>query len=101
MRPSGWQELLWAGVVAVLAAFWPLVAGPYWLSLGVDVMMYVALATSWVLFSGPTHYISLATAAFFGVGGFVVGTGMSDYQMSFWSMAALSPSRSALQAPRR
>ena len=90
MRPSGYQELIWAALVAILAAFWPLVAGPYWLGLGVDVMMYVALATSWVLFSGPTHYISLATAAFFGVGGFIVGTGMSDYQMSFWSMAALS-----------
>ena len=90
MRPSGWQELVWAAIVVALAAFLPLVAGPYWLGLGVDVMMYVALATSWVLFSGPTHYISLATAAFFGVGGFVVGTGMSDYQMSFWSMAALS-----------
>ena len=90
MKPSQWQELVWAAIVVALAAFWPLVAGPYWLGLGVDVMMYVALATSWVLFSGPTHYISLATAAFFGVGGFVVGTGMSDYQMSFWSMAALS-----------
>ena len=68
MTTSGWQELIWAAVVAVLAAFLPLVAGPYWLGLGVDVMMYVALATSWVLFSGPTHYISLATAAFFSRG---------------------------------
>lgn len=90
MKSSGWQELLWAALVACLAAFLPFVANPYWLSLGVDVMMYVALATSWVLFSGPTHYISLATAAFFGVGGFLVGTGMSDYQLSFWLMAALS-----------
>jgi len=30
--------------------------------------MYVVLAVSWALFSGPTGYISLATAAFFGVG---------------------------------
>ncbi len=90
MRPSGWPELLWAVAVAVLAAFLPMVANAYWLGLGVDMMMYVALATSWVLFSGPTHYISLATAAFFGVGGFLVGTGMSDYQASFWLMAGLS-----------
>lgn len=90
MKPASFQELIWAALVAVLAAFWPLVANPYWLGLGVDVMMYAALATSWVLFSGPTHYISLATAAFFGVGGFIVGTGMSDYQMSFWAMAGLS-----------
>ena len=90
MKPATWQELIWAAVIAILAAFWPLVANVYWLGLGVDVMMYVALATSWALFSGPTHYISLATAAFFGVGGFLVGSGMSDYQMSFWVMAAAS-----------
>ena len=28
----------------------------------------VALATAWAFFSGPTRYISLATAAFFGIG---------------------------------
>ena len=90
MKPASWQELMWATIIAILAAFWPLVANVYWLGLGVDVMMYFALATSWALFSGPTHYISLATAAFFGVGGFLVGSGMSDYQMSFWVMAAAS-----------
>jgi branched-chain amino acid transport system permease protein len=90
MKRASWKELVWAAVVAVLAAGWPLVSNGYWLGIGVDVMMYVALATSWALFSGPTHYISLATAAFFGVGGFLVGSGMSDYDASFWSMAALS-----------
>jgi branched-chain amino acid transport system permease protein len=30
--------------------------------------MYIVLTVSWVLFSGPTGYISLAPAAFFGVG---------------------------------
>ena len=79
-------------VLCVLAAsiFWPLVVNGYWLGIGVDAMMYIALATSWVLFSGPTHYISLASAAFFGVGGFAVGLGMSDYDMSFWSMLCIS-----------
>ncbi len=90
MKRSNWQELIWAAVITILAAFWPMLANGYWLGIGVDVMMYVALATSWVLFSGPTHYISLASAAFFGVGGFIVGTGMSDYGTSFWSMLALS-----------
>ena len=90
MRASTVQELVIAALLAFLAALWPLVVDIYWLGIGVDVMMYVALATSWVLFSGPTHYISLATAAFFGIGGFLVGSGMSDYEASFWSMAALS-----------
>jgi branched-chain amino acid transport system permease protein len=30
--------------------------------------MYIVLTVSWVIFSGPTGYISLAPAAFFGVG---------------------------------
>jgi branched-chain amino acid transport system permease protein len=90
MKASTVQELIIAAFLAFLAALWPLVVDIYWLGIGVDVMMYVALATSWVLFSGPTHYISLATAAFFGIGGFLVGSGMSDYEASFWSMAALS-----------
>ena len=79
-----------AAIIAVLAAFWPIIANGYWLGIGIDMMMYTALATSWVLFSGPTHYISLASAAFFGVGGFIVGTGMSEYDASFWSMLTLS-----------
>ena len=97
MKPSGWIELLIAAVIAILAALYPLVASNLMLGHGVDAMMYIALATSWVLFSGPTHYISLATAAFFGVGGFLVGTGMSDYQTSFWSMLALSCSSTNLR----
>ena len=88
MRPSGWQELLVALVLVCLAAFVPLIVNGYWLSIAVTGMMYIALSTSWALFSGPTHYISLATGAFFGVGGYLVGTGMSDYQLSFWLMAA-------------
>jgi len=90
MKRASWTELFWAAAIAFIAIFWPLVTNGYWLGIGVDVMMYTALATSWVLFSGPTHYISLATAAFFGVGGFLVGSGMSDYNMTFWSMTALS-----------
>jgi branched-chain amino acid transport system permease protein len=48
----------------------------YLLSLGVSVAMYTVLATSWALFSGPTHYISLATAAFYGIGAYVVAAGV-------------------------
>jgi len=57
-------------------ALLPLADTGVWLSLGVEIAMYTALATSWTLFSGPTHYISLATAAFFGLGMYVVGGGI-------------------------
>jgi branched-chain amino acid transport system permease protein len=33
-----------------------------------NILMYVVMALSWSIFSGPTGYISLAPAAFFGVG---------------------------------
>jgi branched-chain amino acid transport system permease protein len=33
-----------------------------------DLLMYVILTVSWVMFCGPTRYMSLATAAFFGIG---------------------------------
>ena len=52
----------------IIAALLPLVDTGYWLSIGVTVAMFTVLATSWALFSGPTHYISLASAAFFGIG---------------------------------
>jgi branched-chain amino acid transport system permease protein len=32
------------------------------------ILMYIILTVSWVIFSGPTGYISLASAAFFGMG---------------------------------
>ncbi|MGE0062247.1 MAG: ATP-binding cassette domain-containing protein [Xanthobacteraceae bacterium] len=56
-------------VVAALAAV-PLFAGGYHLALGISLLYFAVLATSWALFSGPTHYISLASAAFFGIGAY-------------------------------
>ncbi len=57
-----------AAVLAVL----PLVTQGFWLSLSVNVMLYAAMCTAWALFSGPTHLVSLASAAFFGVGTYSV-----------------------------
>ena len=91
MNRNGWQGIVVGVVLFALAACIPLVADGYWLSIAVTAAMYVALATSWALFSGPTHYISLASGAFFGVGGYLVATGMSDYELSFWLMAAIAP----------
>ena len=60
---------------AILAGL-PFLQNGYLLSLGVGIAMYTVLATSWALFSGPTHYISLATAAFYGLGSYVVAAGI-------------------------
>ncbi len=91
MKPSSTRELAIAAVLAILAIGVPFVTNGYWLSIAVTGMMYIALATSWALFSGPTHYISLATGAFFGVGGYAVGAGMSDYQLPFALMVVIGP----------
>jgi branched-chain amino acid transport system permease protein len=42
-------------------------------------LMYVALATSWTLFCGATRYLSLATAAFFGIGAYVAALGLEQF----------------------
>jgi branched-chain amino acid transport system permease protein len=39
-------------------------------------MLYASLCTAWALFSGPTHYVSLATAAFYGLGTYSVALGI-------------------------
>ena len=59
-------------VLVALAALLPLFDQAYYLSLSVNIMLYAALCTAWALFSGPTHYVSLATAAFFGLGTYSV-----------------------------
>ena len=53
---TGLLALLVLAAVACL----PLMDDGYYLSLGVNIVMYAALCTAWSLFSGPTHYLSLA-----------------------------------------
>ena len=60
----------------VVLAFLPALGNAYLLTLGISIAMYGVLATSWAMFSGPTHYISLATAAFYGLGAYTVGAGI-------------------------
>ena len=64
-------------VIAALAAF-PLVASGYHLALAISLLYFSVLATAWALFSGPTHYISLATAAFFGIGAYTTAV-LTDF----------------------
>jgi len=53
-------------------AFVPMFVSGYIMSLFILLFANVALATAWSFFSGATRYISLATAAFFGVGIYVL-----------------------------
>lgn len=43
----------------------------YWITLLTDILRYATLTVAWMIFSGPTNYMSLATAAFYGVGFYI------------------------------
>lgn len=91
MKTIEYRNLAIGAVCTALAAALPLVTDGFWLTIATTAMMYIALSTSWALFSGPTHLIALSTGAFFGIGGYLVGAGMSDYDLSFWTMALVAP----------
>lgn len=82
------QGLLIAAVLLIIAATLPYYGSAYMLSIGITIAMFTVLATSWALFSGPTHYISLATAAFFGLGTYTTGLGFET--LPFWSLIILA-----------
>jgi branched-chain amino acid transport system permease protein len=65
------RDLLVLLALAGWALALPHYGSEFVVSLGLSCLMYVALATSWTLFCGSTRYLSLATAAFFGVGAYV------------------------------
>lgn len=54
-------------ILAILILFPPLLPD-YYLSILRDVLMWVALSVAWHFFSGSTKYVSLGSAAFFGIG---------------------------------
>ena len=55
-------------LILLLLATTPLYAPAYTVILLTSIFMYIVITVSWAMFSGPTGYISLAPAAFFGVG---------------------------------
>ncbi len=89
MSSAEFRNLLLALAGLGIAATLPLLDDGYLLSLGVTIAMYTVLATSWALFSGPTHYLSLATGAFFGLGTYVVALGIDHFPYPLLLLFAL------------
>jgi branched-chain amino acid transport system permease protein len=58
-------------VLLILLATLPIYLAGYTVVLVTTILLYAILTVSWVLFSGPSGYMSLATAAFFGIGIYV------------------------------
>ena len=71
MRMNVAPLALVALTLAALAAV-PFLGSGYHLALAIGILNNLVLATAWALFSGPTRYVSLATAAFFGIGAYTV-----------------------------
>ena len=60
-------------LAAAAAGFPSVAANPFILSVGVVIMSYAVLATSWNFVGGFTGYISLGHAAYSGIGGYATG----------------------------
>jgi branched-chain amino acid transport system permease protein len=66
-----YRKPLWVGFLILLIVFvltFPLYGGAYPTIVLSTMLMYAILAASWNFFSGATGYMSLAPAAFFGMG---------------------------------
>ena len=88
LKKSDYKALSISAVLLVIAICLPWIVGDFAVTLAVNMAMFTVLATSWALFSGPTHYISLATAAFFGLGTYTMGLGL-DY-LPFWILVIIA-----------
>ncbi len=58
-------------LITIFVTTFPMYAGLYYVRALCAIIMYIVLAVSWAMFSGPTGYMSLAPAAFLGVGIYV------------------------------
>ncbi len=68
LTPANYALLALLLAAAVFFGVFPLWYEGYWTTKLTEIMKFVILAVAWVVFSAPTGYMSLATAAFFGVG---------------------------------
>jgi branched-chain amino acid transport system permease protein len=79
------RKLLLVGIplliILVFLATLPLYGGVHYIRLLSVILMYVVLAASWTMFSGSTGYMSLAPAAFFGVGMYTMA--LLQYRLPF------------------
>ena len=62
------KRALFPSLLVVLLAALPFYMPPYTPLAVTSILMYVVLTVSWAMLCGPTRYMSLATATFFGVG---------------------------------
>jgi branched-chain amino acid transport system permease protein len=69
------RQLVLVALLGAVLATAPWLLSDFGLSLTLTCVMYAGLAVTWAMFSGATGYLSLATAAFFGIGAYVTAWG--------------------------
>ena len=74
---SGARSIAVVVAGTLVLATLPWLLSEFLLSLALSCLMFAGLAVSWAMFSGTTHYLSLATAAFFGLGAYVTAWGVA------------------------
>lgn len=82
---AGWALTLLGAVVFPLV-----VANPYYLDVGILVMLYIALAVAFDLVVGRIGALSLAQPVFLGIGAYTAGILSSRMNLSFLPIAGIS-----------
>jgi len=87
--PEGPRKSRWivVGVLLAVLLLLPLTrpfigSYNYWILIATNVLMWVAMASSWNILGGYAGYISLGHAVFFGVGGYVAAVPLYYYGVS-------------------
>lgn len=62
----------------LVLALLPQMTSGYIVTLLVDILKFAILTVAWVMFSGPTGYMSLASAAFYGLGFYIAAVFSGD-----------------------
>lgn len=87
-------------VCAIFGAAWvPVYAGDYAVEIGFRLLIYIALAEAWNLLAGYVGLVSLGTASFIGVGGYVLVETLNQTGASFalaWLLAGVAGAALAL-----
>lgn len=68
---SRWSSLVVLAAIFVVLALLPTITQSYWITLLTDILRFAILTVAWAIFSGPTGYMSLASAAFYGLGFYI------------------------------
>lgn len=80
-----WLALV--GAVSAAALLLPWFGPEYYVLSATNVYLYIVLAVAWTIFSGPTGYVSLATATFYGVGIYVTALYGDYLSLPFLALA--------------